>query len=306
MKANLLLLSTLFFLQSNAQQDAQFTQYMYNTILVNPAYAGTRDAMSIFISNRSQWIGLEGAPKTNSISMNTPITPSLGIGLSVINDKIGCSDENNIAADISYSIPFSETHQLSFGVKASLNLLNVDFNKLYLGSTIDNVFENNINNKFSPNIGVGFYYHSGVNYIGISAPNLLETVYFSDQNDSNSSKIIKDKTHYYLIAGHVFDLNDRVKFKPSLQAKCVKGSPLQVDLSANFMINEKFTAGVAYTYNSSASALFGFQTGESLFIGYSYDINTNNLQKYNSGSHEIFLRFEILKTVSRIVTPTFF
>jgi type IX secretion system PorP/SprF family membrane protein len=300
MKTNLLLFASLFFLQSNAQQDVQSTQYMYNTILVNPAYAGTREAMSIFISNRSQWIGLDGAPQTNSISMNTPITRNLGIGLSVLNDKIGCSDENNIAADISYSIPTSEIYELSFGVKASVNLLNIDFNKLNLGENKDFVFQNNITNELSPNIGVGLYYHSDISYIGVSAPNLLETIEYK------SSKVSYKKTHYYLIAGHVFDLNDRAKFKPSLQVKYVKGAPLEVDLSANFMINDKFTTGVAYRYNSSASVLFGLQVSESLFVGYSYDINTNNLAQYNSGSHEVFLRFEILKTVSRVVAPTFF
>lgn len=300
MKTNLLLFASLFFMQLQAQQDVQSTQYMYNTVLVNPAYAGTREAMSIFISNRSQWIGLDGAPQTNSISMNTPITRNLGIGLSVLNDKIGCSDENNIAADISYSIPTSEIYELSFGVKASVNLLNVDFNKLNLGENKDFVFQNNITNELSPNIGVGLYYHSDISYIGVSAPNLLETIEY------NSSKVSYKKTHYYLIAGHVFDLNDRAKFKPSLQVKYVKGAPLEVDLSANFMINDKFTTGVAYRYNSSASVLFGLQVSESLFVGYSYDINTNNLAQYNSGSHEVFLRFEILKTVSRVVAPTFF
>ena len=295
MKTNLLFLASLFFLQSNAQQDAQFTQYMYNTILVNPAYAGTREALSIFVSHRSQWSGIDGAPKTSSLSFNTPIVENLGVGLSVLNDKIGPVDENNIALDFSYSIPTSEVYKLSFGIKGSMNLLNVDFTKLYLGSNNDVAFQNNIDNKLSPNVGVGFYLHSDISYVGISAPNLLEKV-----------EMVPEKTHYYLIAGHVFDLSPSLNFKPAMQTKYVKGAPMEIDLSANMMINEKFVAGVSYRWNTAVSALLGFQTSESFFIGYSYDVDTTKLGNYNSGSHEIFLRFETFKMIHKTISPTFF
>lgn len=295
MKTNLLLFASLFCIQLQAQQDAQFTQYMYNTIIVNPAYAGTREALSIFVSHRSQWSGIDGAPKTSSLSFNTPIVENLGVGLSVLNDKIGPVDENNIALDFSYSIPTSEVYKLSFGIKGSMNLLNVDFTKLYLGSNNDVAFQNNIDNKLSPNVGVGFYLHSDISYVGISAPNLLEKV-----------EMVPEKTHYYLIAGHVFDLSPSLNFKPAMQAKYVKGAPMEIDLSANMMINEKFVAGVSYRWNTAVSALLGFQTSESFFIGYSYDIDTTKLGNYNSGSHEIFLRFETFKMIHKTISPTFF
>jgi type IX secretion system PorP/SprF family membrane protein len=300
----LLLLSTI---EGFAQQDAQYTQYMYNTIVVNPAYAGSRQAMSIFALHRNQWVGIEGAPVTNSFSINTPINESkVGLGLSFVNDQIGPSDENNIAVDFSYTIPVNYQYKMSFGLKASANLLNVDFTKLdqYPG---DPIFEENIDNKFSPNIGVGFYLHSDKAYFGLSAPNLLETQHFDGSATSNgTSHVATERINYYLIAGYVFDLSPSVKFKPSLQTKYVQGAPLQVDLSANFLMNEKFVAGLAYRWSAAVSAMVGFQASDSFFIGYGYDFDTTDLEDYNSGSHEIFLRFELFNKFDKITSPRFF
>jgi type IX secretion system PorP/SprF family membrane protein len=297
----------LFTIAGFAQQDAQYTQYMYNTIVVNPAYAGSRQAMSIFALHRTQWVGIEGAPVTNSFSINTPINESkVGLGLSFVNDQIGPSDENNIAVDFSYSVPVSEKYKMSFGLKASANLLNVDFTKLdqYPG---DPIFEDNIDNKFSPNIGIGFYLHSDNSYIGISAPNLIETEHFDGSaTSSSSSHIATEKINYYLIAGYVFDLSPSLKLKPSMQTKYVQGAPLQVDVSANFMIDEKFVAGLAYRWSAAMSAMVGFQASDSWFIGYSYDFDTTDLADYNSGSHEIFLRYELFNKYDKIISPRFF
>ena len=293
---------------SYAQQDAQYTQYMYNTIVVNPAYAGSREAMSIFALHRAQWLGLDGAPVTNNFSIHTPINGSnVGLGLSVINDRIGPSDENNIAVDFSYSIHTSDRYKLSFGLKASANLLNVDFTKLNIYNPADPRFQNNIDNKFSPNIGVGFYLHSDNTYFGLSAPYLLETKHFDKSADNSSSSFVAaEKIHYYFIAGHVFDLSANVQFKPSVLTKMVQGAPLQVDLSGNFLINEKFTAGIAYRWDASFSGLVGFQLSDSWFVGYSYDMDTTKLANYNSGSHEIFLRYELFNKNNRIISPRFF
>jgi len=291
-----------------SQQDSQFTQYMYNTINVNPAYAGSRETMSIFALHRTQWVGLDGAPVTNTASIHTPINGSnVGLGLSIINDRIGPSDENNIAVDLSYTIQTSYKYKLSFGLKASANLLNIDFTKLNKYDQNDYAFDTNIDNKFSPNIGVGLYLHSDNSYIGLSAPNLLETKHFDRYAGTGAnSHVATEKIHYYLIAGHVFDLNPSVKFKPSLLTKMVAGAPLQVDVSGNFMINEKFVAGVAYRWSAAVSAMAGFQVNDNWFIGYGYDLETTRLSNYNSGSHEIFLRYELFSRNSRIVTPRFF
>jgi type IX secretion system PorP/SprF family membrane protein len=291
-----------------AQQDSQFTQYMYNTININPAYAGSRETMSIFALHRTQWVGLDGAPVTNTASIHTPINGSnVGLGVSIINDRIGPSNENDISVDFSYTIPASDTYKLSFGLKATANLLNVDFTKLNQYDQNDYSFDTNIDNKFSPNIGVGLYLHSENTYVGLSAPNLLETKHFDRYASTGAnSHVATEKIHYYLIAGHVFDLSSSVKFKPSLLTKMVQGAPLQVDLSGNFMINDKFVAGVAYRWSAAVSAMVGFQASDSWFIGYGYDLETTKLANYNSGSHEIFLRYELFNKYNKIISPRFF
>jgi type IX secretion system PorP/SprF family membrane protein len=292
---------------SYAQQDAQFTQYMYNTININPAYAGSREAMSIFALHRTQWVGLDGAPVTNAVSLNTPINGSnVGLGVSIINDKIGPSDENNISVDFSYTLNTSDTFKLSFGLKATANLLNIDFNKISQYDKNDYAFQNNIDNKFSPNIGVGLYLHSDKTYFGLSAPNLLQTNHFNRSASTGSSLVSKEVINYFFIAGHVFDLTGDIKFKPSVLTKMVYGAPLQVDISGNFMFSDKFVAGVAYRWSAAMSAMVGFQATDSWFIGYGYDLETTKLANYNSGSHELFLRYELFNKYDKIISPRFF
>lgn len=285
-----------------AQQNAQFTQYMYNTININPAYAGSRGAMSIFALHRTQWVGLDGAPTTNAVSINTPFNNSrLGLGVSLINDQIGPTHGNNFSTDLSYTIPTSEKTKLSFGIKGSLNLFDLDPNKL----TPEHAGDESLlgfNNKVTPNIGAGIYLHSDKAYIGFSVPNFIESNRFND----NNVKVYKEKINYYLIAGYVMDLSNALKFKPALLTKMVQGAPLQVDMSGNFMFNDKFTLGLAYRWSSSASAMAGFQVSDALYIGYGYDLETTKLDNYNSGSHEIFLRYEIFKNNNKITTPRFF
>ncbi|MFV5689568.1 type IX secretion system membrane protein PorP/SprF [Flavobacterium sp. ZT3R25] len=286
---------------SFAQQDAQFTQYMYNTININPAYAGSRGALSIFALHRTQWVGLDGAPVTNAVSINTPLNGNnLGLGVSIINDKIGPTHENTISADLSYTVPTSETFKLSFGIKATANLFDLDVTRL--NPVDDDPSLHDYNNKFSPNIGAGIYWHSNKSYIGFSVPNFIET----NRYDDNEVAIFKEQINYYLIAGYVFDLNNYIKFKPAVLTKMVKGAPLQFDVSGNFMFNDKFVVGVAYRWSAALSAMVGFQVSEGLYIGYGYDHETTNLDNYNSGSHEIFLRYELFKNNNKITTPRFF
>ena len=286
---------------SFAQQDAQFTQYMYNTINVNPAYAGSRGVMSIFGLHRTQWVGLEGAPVTNAFSLNTPIGESnIGVGLSFMNDRIGPTVENTISADVSYTIQTSETYKLSFGVKGTGNFFNLDASQLNPEQANDPSLVNY--SKFSPNMGAGVYLHSDKSYVGLSVPNFIQT----NRYDSDNVAIFKERVNYYLIAGHVFDLSSDIKFKPALLTKVVTGSPLQVDVSANFMFFEKFVVGGAYRWDAAVSALAGFQVTDGLYIGYGYDMETTRLRKYNSGSHEVFLRFELFNNYNKITSPRFF
>ncbi len=293
-----------FSIVSNAQQDAQFTQYMYNTIEVNPAYAGSRGVMSVFGLYRTQWVGLQGAPQTSTFSVNTPITNSdLGLGVSLVNDKIGPTTENTLSADLSYTIPTSESWNLSFGIKGTANLFNIDINKLSTEDQNDEQFQN-LKNRFSPNVGAGVYFHSDRAYIGLSVPNFIET----SRYNADDTAIFKDKINYYLIAGYVFNLDrlEYIKFKPALMTKMVEGAPLQVDVSGNFMFNDKFVLGLAYRWSASVSAMAGFQVTKGMYIGYGYDHETTQLKKYNSGSHEIFLRFDFFNNYNKMISPRFF
>ncbi len=285
-----------------AQQDAQYTQYMYNTININPAYAGSRGVMSIFGLHRTQWVGLDGAPTTNSFSINTPINNSnLGLGVSFVNDKIGPTSDNTISADLSYTIQTSEEFKLSFGIKASGNLFNLDVNKLNPADANDPNLQN-FDNEFSPNFGAGIYLHSDKMYFGLSVPNFLQDSKYND----NEVAVFQERMNFYAIGGYVFDISPSVKFKPAFLTKVVTGSPLQVDASANFLFFDKLMLGAAYRWDAALSALAGFQVTDGLFIGYSYDRETTELRNYNSGSHEVFLRFELFNKVSKLVSPRFF
>lgn len=287
---------------SLAQQDAQFTQYMYNTININPAYAGSRGVMSIFGLHRTQWVGLDGAPVTNAFSLHTPINNSnLGVGLSLVNDKIGPTNENVISADVSYTIPTSEVMKLSFGIKASANIFNLDATRLNPVDPADNHLQD-INSNFTPNIGAGIYWHGEQFYAGLSVPNFLQTTSYSD----NDYSVNQERMNFYFITGYVMDLSYNVKFKPALLTKMVTGAPLQVDVSANFLIADKFVLGGAYRWDAAVSAMAGFQVTDGLFVGYGYDLETTRLRNYNSGSHEIFARFELFNKYDRITTPRFF
>lgn len=293
------------------QQDAQYTQYMYNTISVNPAYAGSRDVLSIVGLHRNQWVGIDGAPRTSTLALHTPLgaTRRVGLGASVINDEIGPLDETYMSVDFSYTIPTSETGKLSFGLKGTAQLVNVDFNKLSRFDQNDPEYAQEIDNSFNPNVGVGLYYHNEKKYIGLSVPNLLETEHFDRSNAANnqvSNVQAQEKMNFYLIAGHVFDLTENLKLKPALLTKLVFGAPLQIDVSANLLIHDKLTLGAAYRWDAAFSALAGFQISDSLMIGFAYDRETTDLQQFNDGSYELLLRFELFQKYSRVITPRFF
>lgn len=297
---------------ASSQQDAQYTQYMYNTMTVNPGYVGSRGQLSMAGLYRSQWIGLEGAPSTFTLNLHSPIRNSkLGYGVSIVNDEIGDGtvQETYLDAMVSYTIDVSREAKLSFGLKAGGNILSLDFNKLR-NFDAEPVSTDNIENRFSPNFGLGMYYHTNNFYLGLSAPNLLQTEHFDNsQTDANALEFLsKERINFYFITGYVFDLNGNLKFKPALLTKMVGGAPLQVDLSANFMFNDKFTFGAAYRWDAAASALVGFQISEQFMLGLAYDRETTELggTQFNDGSFEVFLRFELVRSFQRLVSPRFF
>ena len=291
-----------FILQSMySQQDSQYTQYMYNTPLVNPAYAGSRETITAFLLHRNQWVGLDGAPVTNNFSINMPVGDSnFGVGLNFVNDEIGPVSENEISADLAYFIQVSENYKLSLGLKGTANLFQLDVNKLRIFDPSDPQFQN-VDTEFSPNVGAGLYLFSDKTYFGLSIPNFFESYRYND----NNVEITKEKMHFYFIAGHVFTLSPNIDFKPAVLSKIVEGAPLQADVTANFLFFDKLTLGAAYRWDASVSALAGFQISDSWFIGYGYDLETTKLSNYNSGSHEIFLRYEVFNG-SRVSAPWVF
>lgn len=295
-----------------AQQDAQYTQYMFNTISVNPAYAGSRGQLTFAGLYRSQWVGLDGAPETFTINLHSPIRDSrLGYGLSVVNDNIGDGvvQETYIDAVLSYTLDVSQTAKLSFGLKGGGNFLNLDFSRLR-NFDEEVVQQDNIDNRFSPNFGLGIYYHTNKFYAGFSAPNVLETEFFdNDSTDANDVNFLAaERINFYFITGYVFDLNGNLKFKPALLTKAVGGAPLQVDISANFLFNDRFSFGAAYRWDAAVSALVGFQITDQIMLGLAYDKETTELgtRRFNDGSFEIFLRLELLKKFQKTVSPRFF
>ncbi|SEJ24388.1 type IX secretion system membrane protein, PorP/SprF family [Myroides marinus] len=287
----------------HAQQDPQFTHYMYNTTNINPAYSGSRGVLNVFGMYRAQWVGLDGAPQTANISIDTPLgNNGLSGGINYTNDRIGAMSENNFSVNLAYAVDLNDDYKLSFGLKATANLLNVDYTKLDIYDPSDPTFGENVNNKFNPNVGAGLFLYSEKSYLGVSVPNFMTT----DRSEHDGTKLMRQKMHFYLMGGHVFELNPSLKFKPAFLVKTVSGAPVQVDLTANFLIVDKFTLGASYRWDASVSALAGFQVNEGLFIGYSYDADTSKLARYNSGSHEVFLRFDIFNKYNRVATARFF
>lgn len=300
-------------LSSSAQQDPQYTQYMYNTQIINPAYAGNREALSFGLLGRIQWVNFEGAPKTGTFTVNSPIGiyDNMGLGLSIVHDEIGPATESNLTVDYSYSIDVSRDAELSFGLKAGLDLLDVDFTKLNIFNPNDAFFQSNIDRKLQPQVGAGLYFNTDRFYMGTSVPNFLNSKHFdedtlNDLDNLDDGGVAIERLHYFLIAGYVFDLNSNLKFKPATLFKAVSGSPLQWDFSANFMFNEKFTLGASYRWSASVSGMAGFQVSDAIFIGMAYDYQSTDIESYSDGSYELFLRFDIFKKADRILTPRFF
>ncbi|MEL4308956.1 PorP/SprF family type IX secretion system membrane protein [Joostella sp. CR20] len=292
------------FTKVNAQQDSQYTQYMYNTMTFNPAYTGTREMFSAIALYRNQWTGLDGAPETMNFSMHSPVGEKVGLGFSITNDRIFIANETAIDFTFSYIMNVSYRGKISLGLKAGMNLFDIDFSRVNTGSPGggDPSVQYNVDNEFSPQIGAGAYYYTDRFYVGVSIPNMLETEHFDESSNSTAG----ERLHFYAITGYVFNFSNDVKFKPAALVKAVSGAPLQVDVSANFLFYDKFSLGAAYRWDAAMSALAGFQIDDKLMIGYAYDWETTPLAQYNGGSHEVFLRYELFNRRKKIISPRFF
>ena len=301
---NLLILSLLISsITLYGQQDPQFTQYMFNTMSVNPAYVGSKGHGVINLLGRAQWVGVDGAPQTQTLSYDTPIGYSgVGLGVNLVNDVIGPSRETYLDANVSYTVRTTDEGNLAFGMKLGGRFFNIDWTKGVYRDKDDLQLAAPIN-RFLPTIGAGVYYYTNNWYVGLAVPNILRTEHYDDVSGGGSVAV--ERMHYFFIAGYVFDLSESIKFKPALLTKIVSGAPLSLDVSANFLFNEKFRAGVAWRWDDSISALLGFQVSRSLQIGYAYDLTTSNYSNYNSGTHEILLRYELFRPQT-VKSPRFF
>lgn len=283
-----------------SQQQVMFTQYMFNGLALNPAYAGSQESLSISALSRKQWVGLDGAPSTQTLSAHSPIANRTSAGLLVLHDKIGVTEQTGAYASFAYRIPLNDKGKLSFGLQGGMSFYNANFSNV---SQSDPTFAMGDVRESHPNIGFGLYYSTDRFYVGASSPQLLENR-FDKSNDDSDSRIIR---HYFATAGYVFDLNHSLKLKPNVLVKNVEGAPMQIDLNANLLINEIIWVGVSWRSFDSFDALLQLQVTDQLQFGYAYDFaTTTDLSRVNSGSHEFMLNFRFKDKKSRIITPRYF
>lgn len=287
-----------------AQQDPHYSQYMYNQSIINPAYAGINDYMSMGVLYRTQWVGLDGAPKTGTAFVHTPVAKNLGVGLSFVNDNIGPVTENNIYADISYTIRLGQGHSLALGVKGGMTM-----QKIGLFSDINYTLPDQDDIAFAEdtsaslfNIGAGAFYYTNKYYVGFSIPNFLQNKYFERDN----RKFGADVMHMFLTGGYVFDLNQDWKLKPSTMLKMAVESPISADVSLNAMYDNKLEFGVNYRLQDSFGAMVNYRITPKLRIGYAYDYITSDLNYSANGSHEVILLFDVFYKKRVNSSPRYF
>lgn len=290
----------------NAQQDAMYSQYMFNTMAINPAYAGSRNVISATALYRNQWTGLDGAPETATFSIDAPISSKrMGIGLQVYNDKAGIIKNTGAILSYAYRIRM-EKGTLSFGLQGGLKQYSANFSQVNLsnGNNIDPAFSENIN-KILFDSGAGIYYNSDRFYIGLAAMDLLRNR-FSNYQSPGISLGSREDIHLFLTTGYVFPLSDDFKLKPSILVKGVKGAPIEADVNATLWIKDVIAIGAQYRTSADMAGILELQASPQIRIGYSYDYSTTNLSKVNSGSHEIMLRYEFGSNISKFLSPRYF
>ncbi|MEE9349076.1 MAG: type IX secretion system membrane protein PorP/SprF [Flavobacteriaceae bacterium] len=273
---------------STAQQTPHYTQYMYNMSIINPAYAGARADVSAGLLGRKQWVGIDGAPETQTFSLNVRAFDGIGLGVSVIRDKIGLISSTDFNADISYTVVISSQSRLALGVKGGFTNFT---NNLSQGITPDNDVNPDITGIY-PNVGMGAFYYNTHFYAGVSVPQLFKTPKYKLDNNQYAAGL-NDHMNYFATAGYVFDINEKVKFKPSTLIKIASGLPLSVDINANVLYDNLLEFGLSYRYNDSVSGMIGIQLYDKFRLGYSYDHTLTGLGNFNDGSHEIMLLFDL-------------
>ncbi|WP_333599646.1 PorP/SprF family type IX secretion system membrane protein [Flavobacterium sp.] len=289
------------FTEVQAQQDPHYTQYMYNMSVMNPAYAGSKESISGGLLYRKQWVEIEDAPTTGTFFIHSPVGKNVGLGLSVISDKIGPVEENNFYGDFSYTLNLGGEHRLAFGLKAGLTMHKVDFNAITPTLPDPESWGPNPNKTFL-NVGSGVFYYTQKYYVAFSVPNMLKSKYLDFDGRQYGTEVL----HYFLTGGYVFDINPNLKFKPSVMVKSSLNAPTSFDASANFMFFDKLELGATYRLEDSFGAMVNFAITPSLRIGYAYDHVISDLKAVTPASHEVMLLFDLNfpKKVSR--SPRYF
>lgn len=309
-KSILLLIITLAFGNIlNAQYDAMFTQYMFNEMYINPAYAGSKEAMAANLTHRQQWVSFPGRPITSSFTLHGPLANNkMGIGISLLNEQIGKLNRNLLYINYAYRIKTGKKSQLSFGLMAGIHNQVNKFSELKPTESGDIQLSNNTPSLTSPNFGTGIYYYTDKFYAGISIPRMIDDNYLFNANGTiiKNYHLKPSLFHYYLTVGRVFDINDNIKCKPQTMIKLVQNAPIQYDFNLNFLINNKIWTGISYRSKADISALIGLQVNPQLLINYSYDYSISNIQKYSQGSHEFTLAYLFAFKNRKIVTPRYF
>jgi type IX secretion system PorP/SprF family membrane protein len=289
----------------NAQQEAMYTHYAFNTLSVNPAYAGSRDALTMTALHRSQWVGFKGAPTTQTFTMHAPLRDnSMGLGFSALNDKIGPVNNSSFYLDYAYKIPLGNG-KLSMALKGGLDIMQASLTPLLAIDNGDAAIGNNIRNEMLPNFGLGTYYSTDNYYLGLSCPRLIQN-HINLTNLTSSTAI--QRRHYYFIAGTMIDINSNLQVKPMGLIKLTRAAPTELDLTAIFVLDKKIELGGMYRTGDAVGVLFGINFDNNLRLGYSFDWSFGvKTGKYNAGSHEIVLRYDFVKNVKRrIVSPRYF
>jgi type IX secretion system PorP/SprF family membrane protein len=291
---------------ANAQQDAMYTQYMFNMMGVNPAYAGSRGVLSATAMYRRQWIGIAGAPETETFSFDMATrNKKIGLGFQAFNDKIGITTTTGAYATYAYRIRFDNEGSLAIGLQGGISNYKADLSKVDVVDGGDDVFTQNIN-VILPSFGAGVYYNSDKWYAGFSIPNLVKSYLRKDQIYYRADVIAKKYMHFFFIAGYVFDISDDVKLKPSMLFKAVRGAPVQLDVNANVWIKDVVSLGASYRTGDAVSGLFEIQCTNQIRLGYAYDHPISKLVKYNQGTHEIMLRYEFGWEKGQVLSPRYF
>lgn len=289
-----------------AQQDAMYTQYMFNMMGVNPAYAGSRGVLSATALYRRQWVGIEGAPETSTISFDMATRDNkVGLGIQAFNDKIGIMRTTGFYGTYAYRIRFDDKGTLAIGLQGGISNFRADLTKVDLIDEDDAAFSQNIN-VLLPCFGAGIYYNTDRFYAGFSVPNLVKSYLRKDAVNYRADVIAKKYMHFFFIAGYVFDLNEDLKLKPSGLVKAVRGAPVQWDINTNLWIKDVISIGGSYRSGDAVAGLLEVQFTDQFRIGYAYDHTISKLVKYNQGSHEIMLRYEFGWEKGKVLSPRYF